>query len=103
MLLQLENVSKSYPMADGPAALSILKGISLAVSAGDAIGIMGPSGSGKSTLLNIMGTLDRPSAGTGGWNSWRKIGWNYWFPRAACTRRWPRCGRPTPTKSRPLT
>ena len=64
MRLQLENVCKRYPGADGLPDTPVLNGISLSVSDGDSIGIMGPSGSGKSTLLNIMGTLDRPSAGT---------------------------------------
>jgi putative ABC transport system ATP-binding protein len=41
----------------------ILKSIDLEVKTGDFVSIMGPSGSGKSTLLNIIGMLDRPSAG----------------------------------------
>jgi lipoprotein-releasing system ATP-binding protein len=60
-ILKLENVSKTYPWAAGE--LPILRDISFELGAGDTLAIIGPSGSGKSTLLNIIGTLDRPSAG----------------------------------------
>ena len=56
-LLELRNVTKRYD------ALSILAGISLAVSHGETLAIVGPSGSGKSTLLQIIGTLDRATSG----------------------------------------
>lgn len=55
------NIAKSYPTANGD--LSILRQISLTLSAGESAAITGPSGSGKSTLLNILGTLEPPSAG----------------------------------------
>ena len=61
-MLKVENVSKEYPSPRG--MLSILSDVSLALSRGDAVSIMGPSGSGKSTLLYIMGALESPSSGT---------------------------------------
>ena len=61
-MLKVENVSKEYPSPRG--ALAILLDISLSLSRGDAVSIMGPSGSGKSTLLYIMGALEPPSSGT---------------------------------------
>jgi ABC-type lipoprotein export system ATPase subunit len=63
-LLQLRDVRKEFESQNSAAELSILKGVSIDVSAGESLAIVGPSGSGKSTLLNIMGTLDSPSRGT---------------------------------------
>ena len=60
-VLELENVSKVYP---GQPPARALAGVSLAVAAGELAAIVGPSGSGKSTLLHLMGTLDKPTAGT---------------------------------------
>ena len=60
-VLELENVSKVYP---GQPPVRALAGVSLAVAAGELAAIVGPSGSGKSTLLHLMGTLDKPTAGT---------------------------------------
>ncbi len=62
-LVRLKDVSKNYEGLDGSAPVSILKGVSLDIAAGESLAIVGPSGSGKSTLLNIIGTLDRPSTG----------------------------------------
>jgi putative ABC transport system ATP-binding protein len=59
--LELRGVVKRYP---GPPEVEVLRGISLTVERGDLLAIAGPSGSGKSTLLHVMGTLDRPTAGT---------------------------------------
>ena len=61
-MLKVENVSKDYPSPRG--VLSIVSDVSLTLSRGDAVSIMGPSGSGKSTLLYMMGALEPPSRGT---------------------------------------
>lgn len=62
-MIEVVNLSKTYPQPGG-GNLPVLRGISLTVQPGESLVITGPSGSGKSTLLNIIGALDRPSAGT---------------------------------------
>lgn len=61
-MLKVENVSKEYPTPRGP--LKIVTDVSLSLSRGDAVSIMGPSGSGKSTLLYMMGALEPPTHGS---------------------------------------
>ena len=61
-MLALENIWKKYTI--GPTQLDVLKNISLTISEGELVAIIGPSGCGKSTLMNILGLLDKPSAGT---------------------------------------
>ena len=60
-VLELEQVTKEYP---GSPPVRALDRVSLAVADGELTGIVGPSGSGKTTLLHLMGTLDKPTAGT---------------------------------------
>ncbi len=59
-VLRLEGTERTYP---GSPPVRAVRGIDLAVSAGDYLSLMGRSGSGKSTLMNVMGLLDRPTAG----------------------------------------
>jgi len=62
-MLELVNVTKNYDSPVGAEPVCVLNDISRKVQKGGSIAIVGPSGSGKSTLLNIIGALDRPSAG----------------------------------------
>lgn len=61
-LIQLRNIKKQYLLADNEY-YHALDGISLTVSEGEFVAVMGPSGSGKSTLMHIMGALDIPTSG----------------------------------------
>jgi putative ABC transport system ATP-binding protein len=61
-VIQLDHIHKTYTMGD--VEVHALRGISLTVSEGEFVAIMGASGSGKSTTMNIIGCLDPPSRGT---------------------------------------
>lgn len=59
--VRLESITKSYVM--GTVEVLALRGVDIEIDRGRILGLMGPSGSGKTTLLNIIGGIDRPTAG----------------------------------------
>ncbi len=61
-IVRVSNVTKDFTM--GKSTVHVLKGIDLEIRTGEYISIMGPSGSGKTTLFNMIGGLDKPSAGS---------------------------------------
>ena len=60
-VIRVEALERVYRL--GPVSVPAVQGLDFAVPAGQMLAIMGPSGSGKSTLLNLLGCLDRPTAG----------------------------------------
>lgn len=61
-MIELKNVVRAFDVGD--QRVTALRDINFRLGAGEYLSIMGPSGSGKSTLLNLMGLLDKPTAGT---------------------------------------
>jgi putative ABC transport system ATP-binding protein len=61
-VIRLEGISRTYDLGGRP--VHALAGVTEEIRAGEHVAIMGPSGSGKSTLLNVIGCLDRPTAGS---------------------------------------
>ena len=60
-MIELEGIAREYPAGEG--SFAALRDVDLVIQAGEFVAIQGPSGSGKSTLMNILGCLDRPTAG----------------------------------------
>lgn len=60
-MIELENIEKTY--VSGSVTTPVLKGISFRIERGEYVAIMGSSGTGKSTLMNVLGCLDKPTAG----------------------------------------
>jgi putative ABC transport system ATP-binding protein len=70
-VIELRGIRREYRMEGGPGSrgegavvVRALRGLDFSAEAGEFVSVMGPSGSGKSTLMNILGCLDKPSAGT---------------------------------------
>jgi putative ABC transport system ATP-binding protein len=61
-ILEVKGVTKEYHL--GKTVIEALRGVDLAVAPGDFVSIVGPSGCGKTTLLNIIGCIDKPTAGS---------------------------------------
>lgn len=62
-IIKIEGIERKYSMGDDIEVMA-LNGVNVDIHQGEYVAIMGPSGSGKSTMLNLLGCLDRPTAGS---------------------------------------
>ena len=62
LIIDMHHIKKTYLMGD--MTVAAVKDVSMQISEGEFVAIMGTSGSGKSTMMNIIGCLDRPTSGT---------------------------------------
>lgn len=67
-ILRGQSITKSYPAKTGASPLVVLDNLSIDISRGSIVSVIGASGSGKSTLLHVLGGLDHPDSGTVRWN-----------------------------------
>src|SRR4051812_8971008 len=70
-IVETVNASRVFPMSAGPVAA--LREVTLAIAAGEYLGVVGPSGCGKSTLLHVLGCVDTPTSGEVRFNG-REVG-----------------------------
>ena len=65
-VIKMQGIKREYRMGQGDDAVVVraLRGVDFSAVSGEFVSVMGPSGSGKSTLMNILGCLDKPTAGT---------------------------------------